>query len=170
MVYPLTAADALAYLTLKREPSGRAKVAMALWFLAGGAASGLLPARLMGPEGSWQAVATFLGVMVLQFGLLLAARALWRRWIARRMVPCPVQAEFEEWIDCVAGTDIKTLDCSYLSPELIGQVLDTPTHLFVLNHDTAIVVPIRAFETPQAAKAMADYLRTLAAGPYYFDA
>ena len=87
MVYPLTAADALAYLTLKREPSGRAKVAMALWFLAGGAASGLLPERLMGPEGSWQAVATFLGVMVLQFGLLLAARALWRRWIARRMVP-----------------------------------------------------------------------------------
>lgn len=115
-------------------------------------------------------MAAFLGVMALQFGLLLAGRALWRRWIARRMVPRPVQAEFEEWVDCVAGTDIKTLDCTYLSPELIGQVLDTPTHLFVLSHDAAIVVPVHAFESLQAAREMADYLRTLAADPYYFDA
>jgi hypothetical protein len=170
MDYVLTAVDALAYLKLKREPTGRVKVAMALWFLAGGAASGLVPDRLMGAEGSRQAVATFLGVMALQFGLLLAARALWRRWTAWRMVPHPVQAEFEEWVDCVAGTDIKTLDCSYLSPELIGQVLDTPTHLFVLNYATAIVVPVHAFESPHKLKAMADYLRKLAAGPYYFDA
>ena len=70
-------------------------------------------------------------------------------------------------MDCVAGTDILTLDCAYLSPELIGQVVQTPTHLFVLNFGTAIVVPARVFSD---ASAMAQHLRELAAGPYYFDA
>ena len=85
------------------------------------------------------------------------------------MIPVPVQAEFEEWIDCVAGTDILTLDCDYLSPELIGQLLETPTHLFVLNFNTAIVVPLRVFGDAGAARAMVTHLRALAAGPYYFD-
>ncbi|MES2435371.1 MAG: hypothetical protein V4586_16300 [Pseudomonadota bacterium] len=166
--YTLTSSDALAYLRLKREWSGRAKWALGAWFIAGGAAFGLLPEWIKGVEGSWQSWAVFLGVMATQWALVLLGLNLWQHWRARRMVPVPVQAEFEEWIDCVAGTDLFTHACEYLSPELIGQVLQTPTHLFVLNFDTAIVVPLRAFADRAEFVAMAQHLRDLAAGPYYF--
>lgn len=166
--YRLDAADALAYLRLKRAWSGRAKWALGAWFIAGGAVFGLLPDGIKGVEGSWRSVAVFLGVMAAQWALVLLGLTLWQQWQARRMLPVPVQAEFEEWIDCIAGTDLFTLDCAYLSPELIGQVLETPSHIFVLNFDTAIVVPVRAFTDRAEAARMAQHLRDLAAGPYYF--
>jgi hypothetical protein len=171
--YTLTSADALAYLRLKRDLPGWAKLLFGLWFMLGGLVSGLLPDWLNGPPDSWQSVAAFLLVIAIQFVLLLLARALWRRWRARRMVPTPKRAEFEIWIDCVAGTEIDskdTDDCAYLSPELIGQVLKTPTHLFILNSNTHIVVPVHAFASASEASQMADQLRELAAGPYYFEA
>lgn len=168
--YTLTRADALAYLRLKREAPGWAKVLFGLWFILGGVVSGLLPDAVNGPPGSWQSVWAFLAVVAVQFALLLLARALWRRWRAWRMVPTPRRAEFEIWIDCVAGTEIDSDDCAYLSPELIGRVLNTPTHLFILNQNTRIVVPVRAFGSAQEASRMAQHLRELAAGPYYFDA
>jgi hypothetical protein len=168
-VFTLTKADALAYLRLQREPPGWAKWLVGAWFMAGGAVYGLLPDRIVGAEGSWQAFGTFLLVMVVQLANLLMARGIWRRLRARKMLPKPVQAEFEEWIDCVAGTDILSLECEYLSPELIGQIVDTKTHIFILNHNTRIVVPKRAFATAIEADEMAQHLRELAAGPYYFD-
>lgn len=168
--YSLDRGDALAYLRLRREWSGRAKWGLGAWFIAGGAVFGLLPERATGAEGSWQSWAVFLGVMAVQWALVLLGINLWQHWRARRMLPAPRQAEFEEWVDCVAGTDLFTLECAYLSPELIGQVLETPTHLFVLNFDTAIVVPVRAFADTAEAAAMAQHLRELAAGPYYFEA
>ena len=167
--FTLTHADALAYLRLKREWPDRAKWALGLWFLFGGAIWGLLPESVTGPEQSWQSRATFMAVIALQCVALWLGRGLWRQWRARQMVPTPRQAEFEEWIDCIAGSEIDSEDCAYLSPELIGQVLETPTHLFVLNTNTRIVVPKRAFASPQIAAAMADHIRELAAGPYYFD-
>ena len=167
--YTLTAADALAYLRLRREWSGRAKWALGAWFIAGGVVFGLLPDALKGAEGSWRNWSVFGGVMAVQWLLVLMGLNLLQHWRARRMVPAPVQAEFEEWVDCVAGTDILTLECAYLSPELIGQVVQTPTHLFVLNFGTAIVVPVQAFADAAEAAAMAGHLRELAAGPYYFE-
>lgn len=166
--FTLTRADALAYLRLRRELPGWGKWAFGVYFLAGGAVWGLLPDGLRGADQSWWSVATFVLVIGLQFGMLLLARGLWRQWRARQMVPVPRRAEFEEWIDCIAGTEIDSADCAYLSPELIGQVLETPTHIFVLGQDTKIVVPKHAFDSPQAATAMAAHIRDLAAGPYYF--
>jgi len=168
--YTLICADALAYLRLKRSWPGWAKVLFALWFMLGGAVSGLLPDGVNGPPGSWQALGAFLVVIAVQLILFALARALWRRWRAWRMVPVPRRAEFEIWVDCVAGTEIDSDDCAYLSPELIGQVLNTPTHLFILNSSTRIVVPVRAFGSAEEAAQMAAHLRDLAAGPYYFDA
>ena len=168
--YTLTRADALAYLRLKRSWPGWAKLLFALWFMLGGAVSGLLPDWLTGPATSLQSLLAFLAVVAVQLILFALARALWRRWRAARMVPVPRPAEFEIWIDCVAGTEIDGADCAYLSPELIGQVLDTPTHLFILNTNTRIVVPLRAFGSAAEVAQMAVRLRDLAAGPYYFDA
>ena len=167
--FTLTHADALAFLRLQREWPDRAKWALGLWFLFGGVVWGLQPERLTGPEQSWRSLAIFLTVIALQFALLWLGRGLWRQWRARQMVPAPRQAEFEEWIDCVAGSEIDSEDCAYLSPELIGQVLETPTHIFVLNTNTRIVVPKRAFGTADQAAKITAHLRELAAGPYYFD-
>lgn len=166
--YTLEAVDALAYLRLPRAWSGRAKWALGAWFIAGGAVFGLLPDAITGAAASWRSWAVFLGVMAVQWALVLLAISLWQQWRARRMLPAPLQATFEEWVDCIAGTDLFTRDCAYLSPELIGQVLQTPTHLFVLNFDTAIVVPLRAFADTAEAAQITAHLRDLAAGPYYF--
>ncbi|GLS85345.1 hypothetical protein GCM10010873_03180 [Cypionkella aquatica] len=168
--YRLDRSDALAYLQLKREWSGRAKWALGAWFMAGDIVFGLLPGWIKGPDDGWQSWAVFLGAMALQWALVLLGINIWQRFRAARMLPAPIHAEFEEWVDCVAGTDILTYDCAYLSPELIGQVLETPTHIFVLNYDTAIVVPLRAFADREEAAQIARHLRALAAGPYYFDA
>jgi hypothetical protein len=168
--YRLTARDALAYLRLKRELAGWQKWALGLWFLFGGAVFGLLPEGLSGATDSWRYIAVFLAVLAVQAALWLAARELWRRYRARRIIPRPIAAEFEEWIDCVAGTDLFSHDCDYLSPELIGQIVSTKTHIFMLNFTTTIAVPKAAFPTAQEAEAMAAHLVELARGPYYFEA
>jgi hypothetical protein len=168
--FTLTHADALAYLRLKREVPGWAKWALGAWFIAGGAVFGLLPETVTGTEGTWQKPIVFGAVIAVQFAILLLGRAAWRQIKARRMIATPLRGEFEEWIDCIAGTDILCQECAYLSPELIGQVVDTPTHIFVLNSNTAIVVPKHAFASPAEADAMAAHIRKLAAGPYYFEA
>jgi hypothetical protein len=169
LTYSLTARDALAYLRLKRELPAWAKWALGVWFLLGGMAFGLLPEAVTGPPDSWRSIAVFLLVMALQAALALLARQIWRLYRAQHLIPHPVAAEFEEWIDCIAGTDLWTRDCAYLSPELIGQVLASKTHLFILNSDTAIIVPNHAFASPEDAKAMHQHLLALAKGPYYFD-
>ncbi len=165
----LTRQDALAFLRLRKELSGGAKVAFGVWMILGGAVFGLLPPSLTGPPDGVRFILIFAVIIGGQFGILLLGRAVWRHWRARQMVPRPRPALFEEWIDCVAGTEIDRVDEAYLSPELIGQVLDTPTHIFVLNHNTSIVVPTRAFADRAEARAMVAHLRSLAAGPYYFD-
>ncbi len=168
--FTLTRADALAYLRLRREWSGGAKWALGVWFMAGGAAFGLLPDALSGPQGSWQNWGVFLAVLSLQCALLLIATQIWQHWRAAQMVPVPRPGEYEEWIDCIAGSEIDSPDCAYLSPELIGQVLDTPSHIFVLNTNTRIVIPKRAFDSAETAQVAVNRLHELAAGPYYFEA
>lgn len=168
-VFTLTRADALAYLRLRREWSGRAKWALGVWFIAGGAVFGLLPDPVAGPQGSWQNWAVFLVVLAVQFALLLIAMQIWQHWRAARMVPVPRPGEYEEWIDCIAGSEIDSEETAYLSPELIGQVLDSPTHIFVLSHNSPIVIPKRAFASPDAAQRVVERLHELAAGPFYFE-
>jgi hypothetical protein len=168
--FTLTRADALAYLRLRHELPGRAKVALGVWFMLGGAASGLLPETITGAPDTPRYIAVFLAVIALQFCILLLGREIWRHLKARRMVPRPRPAVFEEWIDCIAGTDLNEPDDAYLSHELIGQVLQTRDHIFVLNWNTALIIPNSAFADLAEATAMAQHLRELAAGPYYFDA
>lgn len=168
-VFTLTRADAHAYLRLRREWSGRAKWALGGWFMAGGVVFGLLPDAAAGVDGSWQNWGVFLAAMAVQFALLLIGMQLWQHWRAARMVPVPRPGEYEEWIDCVAGSEIDSTDTAYLSPELIGQVLDTPTHIFVLNSNTRIVIPKRAFGSDAEAQYVVQRLHALAAGPFYFE-
>ena len=121
---------------------------------------------MTGPTNSLRFIAVLLAVLAAQFVGLLIARALWRLGQARKLVPHPRPAVFEEWVDCVAGTAIDDCDEIYLSPELIGEVVETTTHIFILSGQTAIILPKRAIEDPAA---MVAHLRQLAKGPYYFD-
>jgi hypothetical protein len=168
--YLLNRADALALLQLRREWPGRAKVALGLWFMAGGVVFGLLPDSLTGEVDSWRSIVAFGAVLAAQFGLVMLGMTIWQHLRARQLVPQPRPAVFEEWIDCIAATEIGSTEEAYLSPELIGQVIDTPEHIFVSSHPDTLVIPTRAFDSPEAARAMADHIRKLAEGPYYFEA
>lgn len=161
--FVLTSDDALAYLRLRREWTGRAKVVFGAVCLGGGVIWALMPFADAGLPGF---LATESGVIA----ALFLGRDLWRRGQARRMVPVPRPAVLEEWIDCIAGTPIDSADDAYLSPELIGQVLLTRTHLFIRTHDTTLGIPRSTFASAAEAEAVAAEITALSRGPYYFDA
>jgi len=56
---------------------------------------------------------------------------------------------------------------AYFSPELIGDVTLTETHLFVRNFETTLVIPRHALGDD--AEEVAAHISALARGPYYFD-
>jgi hypothetical protein len=165
--YTLTQADALALLRLRRVWPRWQRWGFSALFLTWGAMVALAPPAMFGPWGSPPFVVILAGGAVLGAVVLLALRGLWRRREAARMVPHPRPAVFEEWIDCIAATRIDGTDEDYLSPELIGEVILTRSHIFVTSHSTTLVVPTRALPDPVA---IATHLRDLARGPYYFDA
>lgn len=148
--YSLTRVDALAALRLRRELPQWAKIALGVYFMAGGAASGLLPDGWAGPPDSLRSVLLFLLTIALLSALLMGAREVWLRLKAWRMLPRPQPALLEEWQDCLAGTLIGDSDETYLPPHLISQILTTPTHLFIISWRSVIVVPNRAFEDSAA--------------------
>jgi hypothetical protein len=160
--YHLTAADALALLRLRKPWSNLHKVGFGLASVTGGALSTLYPTVFLG-------LGPFLMIETLLITGFFAGRGLLRRRAARAMVPTPRTAVFEEWIDCIAATSIDGTDEDYLSPELIGEVLQTRSHIFVRSHSTTLVIPTRAFATASEAAELAVHLRNLAKGPYYFD-
>ena len=168
--YTLTSADALAFLQLPAKPSARVRVALGCWLFAGGVIVGLMPDRVTGGPGSWQFVIVLLAVVALQFGLALLARALWRRIRAQRLVPVPLPGLLEESGDCLAGTVIGEEGEATLSPELIGEIVETPTRLFIRNWNTTIIVPVAAFDDAGEMSAFAAHWRALSKGPYYFEA
>ena len=159
--YTLTHVDALALLRLRREWSGRAKLGFGVICLTAGGLSGLLPGPLQ---------ATFPLTEALAIAAIFVGRDMWWRRRARALVPRPRPAVLEEWLDCIAGTEIDGPDEAYLSPELIGEVVLTQSHLFIRNFDTAIVVPRHAFAAAAEAEAVAAHITALSRGPYYFDA
>ncbi len=167
--YQLTAADALALLRLPQPLPRWQRLAFTASFLAWGAAVALMPQAMVGPWGSTRFVTILAGGAVLAALCLLALRGFERRRRATLMVPTPRPAVFEEWIDCVAATEIDGPDEAYLSPELIGEVALTRSYIFVRSHSTTLVIPNRAFASPAEAAEMAAHLRELAKGPYYFD-
>ena len=159
--FVLTRADALAVLRLPGKLSARVRIGVGLACFASGALSTLLP---------WGGIGPILATESVLLGGLYAGRDMWRRLQAARLVPLPRPGMFEEWVDCIAGSEIDSPDEAYLSPELIGQVLLTRTHLFIRNSTTTIVVPRHAFANADEAKEIATYITRLSRGPYYFDA
>ena len=160
--FVLTATDALAVLRLRRKFTGRDRIGLGLVCFAGGVISAALP---------WSGgLLTLLATESTLFAGLFVARDLMRRRTAAQLVPKPRPGVLEEWVDCIAGSEIDSPDEAYLSPELIGQVQLTRTHLFIRSHLTTIVVPRHAFADATEAQQMAAHITQLSRGPYYFDA
>jgi hypothetical protein len=168
--FALTSQDALVWLRLTRPLTRRARRMIGLCFFLTGAAVALLPSRLVGPFGSSRFELILLACIALELALIYGLRAVRQRRLARALVPTPRPAVFEEWVDCIAVTEIDSEDEAYLSPELIGEVILTRRHIVVKSHSSTLLIPTRAFASPTEAVAMARHIAELSKGPYYFDA
>lgn len=151
--YRLTTIDALAFERLPGEWTGRQKLAFMLSLMVVGALAGFL--EDLGGIWWWAAVA----------GLLLlwaAAGYAFRHWYTLRRARARAAREgdtqVEEWSDHLLV--LSQQDSRRLGNEDIGRVIATDAHVFVLYRGGAVIVPLRAFETPEAMRAFAAALDT----------
>ena len=149
--YRLTLVDALAYERLPGEWSGRQKVAALAPLIAIGAFSGLIEDW---PRLWWWLSVGGLVLLWAIAGLFVYNWQMHRR--ARALAARHGQTEIEEWGDHLAirsqsGTQ-------HLPNELIGKVIPTDSHVFILFHGGPAIVPLRAFEDAAEMRAFADAL------------
>ncbi len=152
--FTLTRADALAWVGLKRAATGWARWAYILWFASAGVALSVLPEAWVGAQGDqkhWIAFALAFGV---QFVLLMGFLAVKRQWEARRLIPVPIPGWFQDRGDHLSGTapDGSTLN---LPPEMIGQIVETPTHLFFTTRGAVLILPDLVFRRGPDKHALA---------------
>ena len=118
-----------------------------LWFASAGVALALLPEAWVGAQGDqkhWIAFALAFGV---QFVLLMGFLWAKRQWDARLLIRQPLPAWFQDKGDHLAGLapDGSTLN---LPPEMIGQIIETPNHLFFSTRGSVLIVPATVFRRP----------------------
>ena len=167
--FTLTSADALAWLRLTAPLTQRTRRLFGLGLFLTGAIVALLPPELVGAWGSTRFILTLLGPVGFELAVIVALREIYLRRRASALIPSPRPGLFEEWVDCIAVTEIDSADDAYLSPELIGEVQLSRTHIIVKSHSSTLLVPTRAFASPGEALEIARHLSQLAKGPYYFD-
>ena len=64
------------------------------------------------------------------------------------------KSHVEEWGDHLVVRSQAGLQ--HLSYEMIGNVIATDAHVFILLHGAPVIVPLRAFEDRQAMRAFAE--------------
>lgn len=143
--FRLTTADALAYERLPGEWTGLQKAAFILPLMAIGALAGLLEDW----SGIWWWAAVG-GLLLLWavIGLFVFNWRIHRR--ARTRAASEGQTEVEEWGDHLAVRS--QAGERHLADETIGNVIVGEHHVFVLYHGGALILPQRAFESPQAMR------------------
>ncbi len=139
--YRLTAADALAYERLSREWTGWQKVGLILPLMAIGALAGFLE-----DWAGWWWWGTVVGLLLLWGvgGLVILNWRIHRRARARALREG--QTVVEEWGDHLAiRSQAGTMN---LANEMIGKVIVGDHHVFVLYRGGALILPQRAFASP----------------------
>ena len=134
--------------------TGWRKWAYILWFASAGVLLAVLPVSWVGAQGDqkhWIAFALTFGV---QLVLLLGFLAVKRQWDARRLVPANRPAWVQDRGDHLSGVgpDGTRLD---LPPEMIGQIIETPSHLFFTTRGSVLIVPAAVFRRPSDKHALA---------------
>ena len=147
--YRLTPADALAYERLPGEWSGWRKAAFILPLMAIGAFAGFI--EDFAAVWWWASVAALLLVWAV-VGLGVSNWRALRR--ARARAAREGQVEVEEWGDHLAvrsgAGDI------FLAYETLGKVIVGDGHVFVLWPGGSLILPLRAFDDPEAMRAFGE--------------
>ena len=149
--YRLTLVDALAYERLPGEWSGRQKVAALAPLIAIGAFSGLIEDW---PRLWWWLSVSGLVLLWAIGGLLVYNWRMHRR--ARALAALHGQTEIEEWGDHLAIRSEASE--RFLPYELIGKVIATDSHVFILFHGGPAIEPLRAFADAAEMRAYANSL------------
>ena len=151
--FTLTRADALAWLGLRREVTGWRKWVYILWFASAGIALSLLPEAWVGAQGDQKHWIAFALAFAVQFVLLMGFLALKRQWEAYRLLPASRPAWFQDRGDHLSGIapDGTTLN---LPPEMVGQIIETPTHLFFSTRGSVLILPASVFRHAQDKQAL----------------
>ena len=147
--YRLTTVDALAYERLPGEWTGWQKAAFMLPLVAIGAFAGFIEEW----TGLWWW--TVVGGLVLLWAIIGLSVHNWRiHRRARALALREGQTEIEEWGDhLVIRSQARVQHLSY---ELIGKVIASDAHVFILYHGGPTIVPLRAFEDLQAMQVFAE--------------
>ena len=147
--YRLTTVDALAYERLPGEWSGWQKAALILPLMAIGAFAGLIE--------DWTGVWWWLAVAGLLLVWAVAGLAVlnWRiHRRARARAAREGQTEVEEWGDHLAIRS--QAGVTRLADETIGRVIVGAGHVFILWRGGALILPLRAFDGPEAMRAFGE--------------
>jgi len=148
--YSLTPADRLAFAMLRRELTGWEKFRLIVIVGISGMMAGILPED-MRPVAWWAAVA-----LILLTGA--AAAILWSNLEIRRKASAldvpKGEILVEVWDDHLVVRSQAGLQ--HLPYEMIGNVVATDAHVFILLHGAPVIVPLRAFEDRQAMRAFAE--------------
>lgn len=147
--FRLTTVDALAYERLPGEWSGRRKLAFFLPLFAIGALAGLIE--------DWAAVDWWLAVAAL-LGAWAAIGLLVRDWLRRRrarsMAAREGVSEVEQWGDHLVVRSAS--GTRHIAWEMLGKVIVTEAHVFLLYAGGPTIVPLRAFGDAGAMRAFAE--------------
>jgi hypothetical protein len=147
--YRLTTVDALAYERLPGEWTGWQKAAFMLPLVAIGAFAGFIEDW----TGLWWWTAVG-GLLVLwaTVGLFIFNWRIHRR--AKARAAAEGQTEVEEWGDhLVVRSQAGTMNLAY---ETIGRVIVDKGYVFILYRGGAVILPQRAFESPEAMRAFGE--------------
>lgn len=143
--YRLTLVDALAYERLPGEWSGWRKAAVIMPLMAIGAFAGMIE-DWSGPW--WWSSLVALLVLWAIVGLVVSNWHIRHR--ARTRAAREGQTEVEEWGDHLAVRS--ATGTMHLGYETIGKVIVADTHVFVLYRGGAVILPLRAFDDPEAMR------------------
>jgi hypothetical protein len=147
--YRLTAVDALAYERLPGEWTGWQKAALILPLMAIGAFAGLIEDWT---DVLWWVSVAGLLVIWAVVGLAVFNWRMHRR--ARARAAREGQTEVEEWDDHLAIHS--QAGATRLADESIGRVIVTDSHVFILWRGGSLILPQRAFDSPEAMRAFGE--------------
>ncbi len=151
--YTLTWQDALAYERLPKTMPGLQQATLYLWLALAGALLIALPPEVVGTLGSPRFWLTGAGLLVLQYLIFRAARAIMRLNRARYRFPRPVGMEVMPAEDhLVLRRDGKTQTVPF---DQIVMLLPSKEHLFMAVGRELVIIPASAFDAPEGPQRLA---------------
>jgi hypothetical protein len=150
--YTLTRVDALAYEQAADRMTPLGVLALLCWLGLWGGAALLLPDEWTGPHLGWPfavLVAVFVAVAYVLALLLIAVRH-W--WLARRLLPRPVEVTLNEWpdrLDLVSAGVPRSIKLADVRRAVLSRF-----HLFLDTDEGVIMLPRRAFPEVGSVEAL----------------